>query len=34
MRMHEKTLESTSCSIKMVRRLERPGVSKPVSFGA
>ena len=34
MRMHEKTLESTTCTIKMVRRLERFGVSKTASFGA
>jgi len=34
MRTHEKTLESTTRTIKMVRRLERSGVSKPASFGA
>ena len=34
MRIHEKTLESITCTIKMVRRLERSGVSKPASFGA
>ena len=34
MRIHEKTLESITCTIEMVRRLERSGVSKPASFGA
>jgi len=34
MRTHEKTLESTTCTIKMVRRLERLSASKPASFGA
>jgi hypothetical protein len=34
MRIHEKTPESITCTIKMVRRLERSGVSKPASFGA
>ena len=34
MRVHEETLESTTCTTKMVRRLERSGVSETASFGA
>lgn len=34
MRIHEKTPESITCTIEMVRRLERFSVSKPAPFGA